>query len=202
MDILAINEKPDWVTNIFLQEEDDITLLNSAVQAYRELLTSLSSIDLTSNETAENLHSTSGMALGGRWAVSCMDDPLRTKRFIKATYLAVNRLMAKGISTVHILYAGTGPFAALVLPLTRKFSHDQLQFAMLEINPISFDCLQNMIKTLQIDKYIKATENSDATKYIVTKEDSISLNILLSETMQAALLSEQQVSIMAALAAQ
>jgi len=202
MDLSAINKKLDWVTNIFLQEEDDTIQLASAVQTYRELLTSLSSIDLTSIESSKNLHFKPGMALGARWAVSCIDDQLRTKRFIKAVYLAVTGLLAKGISTVHIMYAGTGPFAALVLPLTRKFSYDELQFTMLEINQISFDCLGNTIKSLQINKYIKTVENTDATKYIINDEDRMNISILLSETMQAALLKEQQVSIMASLAAQ
>jgi hypothetical protein len=200
MEVSTINEKLDRLTSIFLQEEDDYHLLTAAISEYKELLVSLSGLDLTAAETDNSLRLEGGTALGTRWAAACIDDLLRTKRFIKGTYEAVKSLSAKGCSPVHILYAGTGPFATLVLPLTRKFTPSEIQFTLLEINPLSFSCLKKIINVLGIDDHIIAAENVDAREYRINKTHKV--DILLCESMQHALLREQQVSIVASLAAQ
>jgi len=95
--------------------------------------------------------------------------------------------------TVHILYTGTGPFATLLLPLTARFSEQQIQFTLLEVNETSFNCLQKLVKTLDLEKYIHRIEKADATKWKLPSNEPV--DIFICETMQQGLRTEPQVAV-------
>ena len=91
------------------------------------------------------------------------------------------------------MYAGTGPFATLITPLTTLFSSDQLQVTLLELNPVSFQKIQQVVQQMEIGAYVRRIVQTDATTYQIPADEQI--DILLSETMQNALKREQQVPI-------
>ncbi len=145
-----------------------------------------------------DVHTTSGSALAPRWAIQCIKDLQRTKQYTLGLFKAVNESLKKDPNTpVHILYAGTGPFASLVLPLTTRFTPQQLQFTLLEVNPESMAWLDIVIKQFKLEDYIIATELTDAATYKIDKSQTI--DIVLSETMTAGLKNEPQVAISYAL---
>jgi hypothetical protein len=135
-----------------------------------------------------------GYSIGLTWAAMCIKDIMRTKKFVDGLYQAVCDVQKNiGSKPVHILYAGTGPFATLVLPLTARFTSQELQFTLIEVNEDSYNCVNKLFHTLNLQEYIHHSEQVDATKWKLPVD--LGIDIFLSETMQRALKCEQQVAI-------
>ncbi|REE82872.1 hypothetical protein BX611_0147 [Lutibacter oceani] len=133
-----------------------------------------------------------GKALGTYWAALCLDGLLRTRQFIRGINEAIKE-KTNNKKPIHILYAGTGPFATLILPFIFRYSKQDIKYTFLEINPFSFKLLKNVILKLGLEEYNISLINSDATKYQVDSKNEP--DIIISETMQNALAKEQQVPI-------
>lgn len=151
-------------------------------------------LDENSTENRDNVLLDTGSALGTTWAAKCIQDFMRTKKFMDGVYAAANDVKKQQRQTpLHILYAGTGPFATLVLPLLATFTSNELQFTFLEINEHSYAILRQLIATLKLEKYIHNIEMADAAKWTLPKGEQV--DIFISETMLAGLQKEPQVAI-------
>ncbi len=181
------------VANVLLREELDYLELSESINKYRSVLTEISELHLEDEGSRNDIHLSTGKAIGSTWAAMCIDDMLRTKRFIKGIDKAIKQVLGKGKRPIEILYAGSGPFAALILPLTTRYTEEEIRIRVLEINKNSCRHLEKLISELDLLDYIESIENVDATKYVVKTSERI--DILLSETMQRGLEKEQQVSI-------
>lgn len=181
------------IATVFLEEKTDDAALTNAVKEYQSLLKELSDINLLDEGARSNIHFETGKALGTTWAAMCIDDLIRTKRFIKGIYSAIQSLQKKNKQSIHVLYAGTGPYAALILPLLSLFTEKQLQFTLLEINKISYENMLKVMSALGFNRFIYAVELADASVYKI-KDPSI-IDIVVTETMQHGLVKEQQVPI-------
>ncbi len=177
---------------------DDILLdqlfhdkLAPAVLGLSEFLFELADIQQSDNQRA-HLSTKSGNAIGPFWAASCSKELFRTQRFIKALHQAIGDKLQSVEGSIHVLYAGTGPFALLALPIMAQFSPEEVQFTLLEINPISYEKMNKCISELGLEDYIKATHCVDAVEYKLHEKD---IDILISETMCNGLYREPQVSI-------
>jgi len=119
---------------------------------------------------------------------------MRTKRFMEGVYTAVKEKMAIiGNRPVCVLYAGTGPFATLVLPLLTRFSENQVQFILLEVNESAMQSLQHLVISLKLEKYILSMERADATQWKLPPASNV--DVFICETMQQGLKNEPQVAI-------
>lgn len=182
------------IAKVLIESTTDYAQLSTAIIQLRELYLKLSEVDLHNDKNRKDIYLSSGKALGTSWAARCVDDVMRTKKFISGVYQAVQTLLDKHPEkTVHILYAGTGPFATLVTPLTTLFSSDQLQFTFLELNTVSYQKVQEVVQQLGIASYVRRIVQCDATTYQIPVDERV--DIVLSETMQNALKNEQQVPI-------
>lgn len=135
-----------------------------------------------------------GKAIGTVWAGMCVNEFLRTKKFIRGTFQGIKR--AQEIfddRPIHIVYAGTGPFGTLIIPLTTVFSSEEVKFTLLEINPHSIENLKNVIKAFEVEEYIEEIVQCDAVEYKADKTKPI--HMVVTETMQRALKKEPQVAI-------
>lgn len=142
----------------------------------------------------EHIETERGLAVSPYSAAFCVVDFLRTRNFILAIKMAVeDRLQKVKDKPVIICYAGTGPFASLVVPLTTIFNPNQIQFLLIEVNEISIGYVKKLIKNIAIDAYIKDIAKADATENVLP----FPFDILLSETMKPGLDKEPQVSIVA-----
>lgn len=189
-----VNHLKTALLQILHWDQQNYLILTDSIGTLEGIYLKYSSISIENEELRENLHLSSGEAIGTTWAAHCLRDYVRTWAFLCAVKKAIDAALAENKSRpVHLLYAGTGPFAALVLPFTSIFSPDQLQLSLLEINPISYSNLSNLIHELNLSPYIADFQNIDATKYQIPKAHTI--DILLSETMQHALQREPQVAI-------
>jgi predicted RNA methylase len=183
------------LTNRILDAEKNAygDLFAATDELYKFLL-KLTDIDAEEKTNKQKIDLDSGHAIGLTWAAMCIKDLQRTKRFMNGIYEAVTDTIKKNSSRpVHILYAGTGPFAALVLPLIARFSSEQLQFTLLEVNEHSFHCLQKLVAVLRLEPYIRQIEKADATLWKIDPEDPV--DIFICETMNTGLTKEPQVAI-------
>lgn len=182
------------LTQVLLKDEDNFAELTPAINNLFELFTEASGLNPDDELNRKDIYLESGKAIGTSWAAMCVKEMLRTKYFIRGLYKGVLAARHKFPDTkIHILYAGTGPFATLAIPLTTLFTSEEVQFTLLEINPNSIELLKNTLKAFNAESYVQQIVQCDATTYIADKSKPI--HIILTETMQNALQKEPHVSI-------
>ena len=168
--------------------------LYNACARLKELLLHIAVQIDASPTTTQNIATNSGMALDTQWAARCIEDIYRTRAFCAGLCDAIKDKLAQNPDkTIQVLYAGSGPFATLVLPATTLFTPQQVQFTLVELNPESQDILENVLEQLELKAYVKAIEKCDAVDYTIASPDQF--DIVISETMQAGLKDEPQVAI-------
>jgi hypothetical protein len=178
---------------VLRKEETDFLELSTIIKRYKSFVLELANVEMDTPEAREDIYSNNGKAVGTVWAAFCLDDMIRTKMFVQGIFNAIEYLKTKNHQTVHVLYAGTGPFATLALPIMAAYSPEEVQFTLLEINDLSLKAVKNVIHALNFDKYVRDFVQADATKHILDAPNEV--DIVLSETMQCGLGKEQQVPI-------
>jgi predicted RNA methylase len=171
--------------------------LAPAVMGYADLL--FEEFDLNGPAGREHIQTPNGNAIGTFWAAKCIREIFRTQRFSRALYSSVLEAMGQNRRQIHVLYAGTGPFAALALPIMMMLKPEDVQFTFLEINPESIEVLEQVIDLFDLHAYVKNIHQCDASLWDVP---SSGIDIVISETMSRALFAEPQVAIMLNLASQ
>ncbi|HEX3044897.1 MAG TPA: phytanoyl-CoA dioxygenase [Bacillota bacterium] len=189
------------ITQILLRPEDHYGELTPAIANLSRLFSDIAGLDLGSLQHREDIHLPSGKAIGPVWAALCIQELLRTKRFLRGAYLGIKSALARfPVRPIHILYAGTGPFATLAIPLTTVFTPAEVKFTFLEVNPESIGYLGKIIAAFQAEEYVQEVIQCDAATYRVNPKDPIQM--VITETMQNALQKEPQVAITLNLASQ
>lgn len=188
------------ITDVLLDDQTGGNLLNDNLEIYRDILLSASGIDLGGEDEMNCIHTGAGVAIGTTWAALCLDDALRTKRFVSGLFQAVSAVMARRPGPVHVLYAGTGPWATLFVPLTTRFTPEQLRVTCLEINPGSLAKVEKTLTALGLSDYVEEYILADAATHIIAGKTPV--DVMLSETMQYCLIDEMQVPIVMNLMAQ
>lgn len=187
-------KKLSEISSVLFREEVTYGEIFETVKDYKSLLEKATSINFEDSQTSENIFTEAGKAIGPKWAGLCVDDVFRTQKFCKGLLKAVyEKQKDKPSKKIQILYAGTGPFATLALPLVTIFSPDEISFTFLEINKLSFKGLQETISYFGIENYISELHHCDATTYKVNPEKHI--DIVVIETMMSSLKGEHQVAI-------
>jgi hypothetical protein len=171
--------------------------LAPAVMGYADLL--FEEFDVDGSAGREHIRTLNGNAIGTFWAAKCIREIFRTQRFSRALYSSVLEAIGQNGRQIHVLYAGTGPFAALALPIMMMLKPEDVQFTFLEINPESIEILEQVIDLFDLHAYVKNIHQCDASLWDVP---SSGIDIVISETMSRALIAEPQVAIMLNLASQ
>lgn len=114
------------ITSVLLADELDFADLHQAIQDFRVFLLDLTQLSLEGDHLRNDVHSSGGIAIGTEWAARCIDDMLRTKRFVKGLAEAIDDQLSRGKKPVELLYAGSGPFATLALPLLTIYAPEEL----------------------------------------------------------------------------
>lgn len=179
------------ITSEYFKDEIDYSKLLKATEEYKFILNKLTEEKLDDEEGINDLYYENGKAISTYYAALCLDDLIRTRKFIRGIDKAILEKSKK--KTIHILYAGTGPFASLILPFIYRYTKEDIKYTLLEVNPFTFKILQNVISKLGLEKYDINLVKSDATKYQIDPKNEP--DIIISETMQSALAKEQQVPI-------
>ncbi|CAH1001525.1 hypothetical protein LEM8419_02428 [Neolewinella maritima] len=188
------------ITDVLLDPTTTPQLRRDTIEIYRDLLLTASGVDLGDAASVDHVDTGKGVAIGMTWAALCVDDMIRTQRFVTGLHRAIQDVAARRGGPVHVLYAGTGPFVTLALPLMTRFTPQQLQFTCIEINPASLRAAQRVIQQLGFEDFIADFIEADAATYVIDTPRPI--DIVLSETMQYCLIDEMQVPITLNLMAQ
>lgn len=182
------------ISACLLETESDAECLRAATELHAllsgivKLRDDPTSIDLTETQLSE------GKALSPRDAARCILDYMRSRSFLRGVRAAVGESQRRFPGqTIHILYAGCGPFAPLVLPLTTQFSSDQVQFTLLDIHLRSLDAVRQIVETLGVSDYVRDYVQCDAASHQNPCQSEP--HIILIETMQKALEKEPQVAV-------
>lgn len=194
------------ISKILLSDNVNSDVLAKSIADYKNGILNATALDLSENDHQTHLQLENGIAIGLHWAATCLDDSIRTQKLIRGTKLAIDQKLKDGKEPVHLLYAGTGPFATLILPLLSHFSSSELQVTLLEINPASAENVRKLIAHFGFEEHVNEIQCGDATEVILqplgaaarlNSKKSKEFDILLSETMQHALQAELQVPITA-----
>ncbi len=177
----------------FKDFETEVEKLEVATRFFQEL--EALSGGMESDMHIENPVKTStGVAIGTLMAAQCVKDYIRTFKFVQGVNQAIKKARSKFPGqTIRIIYAGTGPFATLALPSMFEFSGEDVKWTLLEINEETFQTLKHTIQSLGLEDRVERFVRCNAVQF--KPDDSTFFHILLSETMQHALVREQQVSI-------
>lgn len=182
------------ITEILLKQEDDYGEMKKATDDLYDLLVEVSGLKEDDTNSRKDYYLPKGKAIGTVWAGMCVNEFLRTKKFIRGTFQGIKK--AQEIfrdRPIHIVYAGTGPFGTLLIPLTTVFSGQEVKFTLLEINPNSIENLKNVIQAFGVEEYVDEIVQCDAVEYKADKTKPI--HMVVTETMQMALKKEPQVAI-------
>jgi len=177
-----------------LQDEINYVALEKKLLDFRTFLLEITKLDLNDLEDRKDLEFDNGIALCTTFAALCTHDVMRTRQFVRGIYQAIQNVQKEKPEPLHLFYAGTGPFATLILPILTKVSHLELRLHLMDVNEKTLEYLDKVLRTLDIHDYVEKIICGDATKYEI--ENPKDIDILVSETMQHGLVKEQQVPIM------
>jgi hypothetical protein len=149
---------------------------------------------LPSSEDSHETLLTTGKAISPLDAGRCVLDFARTAKFLRGVRVAIDEAQSRFPGeTTHVLYAGCGPFAPLVLPLATVLKTGQAQFTLLDIHRRSLRHVRRIVEALGLSSFVRRYVQCDATVYDHGHESP--MHVLVIETMQKALAKEPQVAI-------
>ena len=179
------------LTGILLFEKENYGKLHQVLHALHDFYAQATGI--SAEQTADrNVFLSTGKAISPGQAAYCLLDIQRTIVFLRGIHKAILQLKKDVDGPVHILYAGCGPYATLLTPLTTLFTPQEVRFHMMDINQESLPSVDRLYTYLQMRDYIEEFICGDAAAYTIEKP----VHLIISETMQPALSKEPQVSIM------
>src|SRR6185436_5671391 len=139
-----------------------------AAHALKDLFCQAVGYDEAGAALQQHIQTTGGQAINTYTAALCITDMMRTRKFLLGIKEAIEeRLKTNAGKPVTVFYAGSGPFATLLTPLTTIFGPGQLQMVLLEINPASIDYLHKTVQQFRLEKYIVGIGQADAVHYII-----------------------------------
>jgi len=133
-----------------------------------------------------------GKAVSPTTAAQCAEDVQRTRIFMQGVYAAIQqKLQHNNHQAIDVLYAGTGPFGLLLIPLLPLLDAAQVRVTLLDIHAESLEKLQRVITFLGVEHFVAQVEHADACVW----QSAQKFDLIISETMRQGLIQEPQVSI-------
>lgn len=160
---------------------------------YLAKVTGVSANDNMNNWADKNTEQ--GVAISPVQAAKCLAEPLRSQKFMQGVKNAINDQIAQKSECINVLYAGTGPYGTLLLPLLSLLKNNTIKVTLIDIHPENITAISKLVTHLNIEDNIVDIVCVDATKW--HNPNNISFDIIISETMTALLKREPQVYIFA-----
>ena len=191
------------LTRVLVDSASEPGTLREVVIRLHALLARVAGLD-DGAPTAEDSHETilpCGRAISPLDAGRCVLDLARTAKFLRGVRSAIDEAQRRFPNEIiHILYAGCGPFAPLVLPLATFYGPDQVQFTLLDIHHKSIGYVTRVVDALGFSQSVRQFIQADAATYRHPKESPI--HVVVIEALQKGLTAEPQVTITLNLAPQ
>src|SRR3954453_14892910 len=175
------------VVDLLLDERSSREALDDAAA---ELYDVFSAIGAPGNSADSALPS--GIALSPTAAATCTRDGLRTAVFVRGLRDAIEEARCRFAGeTIEVVYAGTGPFAALAVPLMTIFSPSDVRFTLIDCHEESLRSVRDLLRHFGFGRFVRAIVAADASVY----RYGLTIHILVAEIMQQALGIEPQVEV-------
>lgn len=166
------------------------------IQELRLLAERLSGMNLATRHNIGDGQSwlPSGLAVSPVNAALCAHEFLRGAAFIQGAARAMEQAAARCDGRgLRVLYAGCGPYAFLLLPLLALWPADRARFTMLDIHAEALAPARTLVTALGLDACVASWIQADAATLRLAPD--CLPDVIVSETMSAALKSEPQVAI-------
>lgn len=183
-------------TDNILNCGEEIGVMHQSVSEMYEVYCLYSSIDAFNQNDAEIILP-SGKAISPASAAHCLLEMVRTAKFLRGIKKAINTKLGE-VDKVRILYAGCGPYATLMTPLFTQYLPVQITVDLLDVNETSLLSAKKVIQNLGFNEFADQFYVADAATFKCSKD----YDIVISETLQAALRAEPFVAIYQNLAPQ
>jgi len=185
----ALNEN----ARLLLECNDNIGQMKLAVDRLYQIYSRITGVTVDCHEDDKEIILPTGKAISTPAAAHCLLEMKRTALFLRGIHKAISlKLSENKIKPIRILYAGTGPFGTLLVPLLPLYKPGEVQVDLLDIQQSSLVALLELTGKLGLEEYIDEVYNADATDFNISKR----YDIVICETMLACLRSEPQVAIM------
>jgi hypothetical protein len=201
-------ESPDRIQDIialFLASDEEGLRANlSEIREMSDILEDWAGVTLKAHVDPDQMTETrGGKAVTPMTAGRCAWELMRTQRFLRGVHGAILDGLARRDATgteapLEILYAGSGPFGTIVLPLLPHFSARDVQVTLLDIHHVSVEAVKQVVAKLGVGDRIRAIDCVDILEW--TPPSTGHYDIIVSETMTMTLKGEAQVAIFAHLA--
>lgn len=140
----------------------------------------------------EVLRLPTGLALSPYVAAQCIRDTHRTVAFVRGVSLALEearRRFPRGV--LEVVYAGTGPFAPLILPLLTTRPLRDVLFTFLDAHQTAASSVLALTERLGVGRRTRQVACSDAAAY----SHPAPIHLVVTETLQRSLAAEPFVAI-------
>ena len=133
-----------------------------------------------------------GLALSPALAATCLLDGRRTQAFVRGVIGAISEVSQRSAAgPIEVVYAGTGPFAPLVLLAIPHVDLSRVRFTLLDIHEESVRSVRALLRAFDARECVIDVMCSDATGYRHPRP----VDVLISETMKRSLAEEPFVAI-------
>jgi len=185
------------VTQILRSSPDELGSLHLILTKMGTILSDISGVDVDTTEdiAAGETKTSLGLAVSPVIAAKCLQDIARTRCFIQGIKQAIDDKLSENKGTVEVLYAGTGPYGLLLLPLLLVYKNSPLSITLMDIHQTSIEAVNHIVETFELTSLINSIELTDATQWHPEKD--VAFDIIISETMKNALKKEPQIFIFA-----
>jgi len=170
-------------------------LIHTEMQTWYRIFQQSTQVDAFDFNATPSIMLPTGEALGTAGAAFCLLEAQRTAVFLRGITQAIRDLQQHFPNErIRILYAGCGPFATLLTPLTAIFTAQQVGWHLLDVNQNSLNSVHHLYQALNLQPYLLDTQLADATTFVMPTTNPF--HLVISETMQRALQNEPQLAIM------
>jgi len=177
------------VADLLLDERSSREALDEAAAELYDVFTAISP---RRDSSSADTMLPSGVALSPAGAATCTRDGLRTAIFARGLRDAITEAGRRFAGeTIEVIYAGTGPFAVLAVPLMTIFSPSDVRFTLIDCHEESLRSVRALLRHFGFGRFIRAVVAADASVY----RHATAVHVVVAEIMQRALGIEPQVEV-------
>jgi hypothetical protein len=168
--------------------------MKQSVEQLYELFSRITGVTINQMNQYHDMMLPTGKAISAAAAAHCLLEMKRTAVFLRGIDKAIEKKKEPigEDRAVRILYAGTGPYGTLIVPLLSLYEPGSVEVDLLDVQHDALSALREIIRWLSLESFIGNVYCNDATQFNPEKR----YDIIISETMQAALANEPQVAVM------
>ena len=188
------------ICDTLISDESSWIIRKQALEQLHELFVEFGALDVQDgNYSHRDKRLATGKAIAPTWAAMCIFDIARTRQFVLGLRAAISDCLLLKQRRLRVLDAGCGPYGLLSILAAIYFTEEDVHFTLLDIFEENISSARLLVKAFSLEDRFEFI-CADALSY--QWPDDEPLDIVVTETMNAALSKEPQVAITLQLAPQ